>query len=320
MPNKEYLISQHPTYEDFKKYYGLESTPGTQILLSDPHFNQIDKNGSYLTQNNRTLTEKDILNKWNTWQNIGPQSSINYGNPVQLDEIVVQPDKKQLNELRKAFPDNIIRQSMLKYINSETPDNLSTYDTANRLLELYDLAGKPSIKFNIVNKSMTQKVFGLSPDILIKNSIEYKNGERYPNYNTGKDILSEFGHSFAYKKDEKGNKFSDKIPWRIWDFRFPDFSIGKYKNAYVTPGSEEHIAHWIFEPAQYSFLTQRPIDYFTENNKNNSPDNKELVNSNWYKKNKGLYNTTIKSIEQLKEFVDKVSNNAIKYGLSTYNK
>jgi hypothetical protein len=29
MPNKEYLISQHPTYEDFKKYYGLESTPGT---------------------------------------------------------------------------------------------------------------------------------------------------------------------------------------------------------------------------------------------------------------------------------------------------
>ena len=315
----KYLISQDPTYEDFKKYYGLESTPGTQILLSDPHFNQIEKNGTYLTQNNKTLTEKDILNKWKTWQNIGPQSSINYNDPIQLDEIVVQPDQEQLDKLKKAFPNDTIRKSILQYTTSETPSNISSYDTVNRLLELYDLAGKPSIKFNILNRSMTPKVIGMSPDILINNSLGYKNGKKQPSYSIGRDILSEFGHSFAYEQDEKGNKFSDKIPWRFKDLRFPDFSIGKYKDAYTTPGSEEHIIHWIFEPAQYSFLTQRPVNYFTENNKNNSPSNKELINSNWYKKNKDLYNTTIRSIEQLKEFINNTTDNSIRYGLSTYN-
>lgn len=207
----------------------------------------------------KNFTEDDMR-----WAESGPASDLNdsYYYAGVLPEVVIRPPKD--NAVYKAkymIPNKELRNAFYESINSGDVDVIEDYlldqrTYVNRLWDLYNKSGKPTIK--PISRMSQLPLRLLEKTGLLKysdNRAHYKpiTNTMYvdPEY-AAEDIIAELSHAYqVYGTDTPRN-------WK-WMKQFLSRPNGDMvinnKDGYDTPGSLEHTAHKIIEPAFWKYVT-----------------------------------------------------------------
>lgn len=191
-----------------------------------------------------------------------------------LPEIVIKPPKDNAvykanymipnKELRKAFYNSI--DSEEDYF-TESADGSRDYNGdlldqrtyINRLWNLYNKSGKPAIRPLSSVPFLTQLANQLSVKAGIAKTMEdrpfyrpIQNTMYVSSDYTADDIIAELSHAYQFRGTDTPRNLS-------WMKQFLSRPVGDIvingKSGYDTPGSVEHVAHKIIEPAFYKYVT-----------------------------------------------------------------
>gem|GEM_PF-4139393 len=211
-----------------------------------------------------------------------------------------------LNRFHTAVPDKHVREAILEPLyygyNVETlepsPENDTPNDRLSRFLDVYDYAKRP----NIINSPLTPVYDTLgNPNDLSSRAQTFRDGTIFiprsdwmNKYLMGDDILAELPHSIdinRFKFVSHHNTLPD-LPVVTDDTVYP--------SGYNTPGHYEYKAHTIIEPIIRDYIYQS----------NSERD----ITSPFFKAPYTHYSTP-KSIEEVDQYIRKITGDAYKYAL-----
>lgn len=123
--------------------------------------------------------------------------------------------------------------------------------------------------------------------------------------------MTELGHAQGNIKDASGKTLNDQMSISINKGYFPDSSVGDSDTAYDFVGSQEFIAHYIFEPLNKAFVTRRTPKFFLDQLAKDNKAVREFINSPVYKNNEHIFNNPINSVNDLRNYFEKLTKEAV---------
>lgn len=325
-------FTDEPYNDEFMKYYGLSWVPASQIQLSDPNFNAIqrhDPNGTYAVDSYGYYVPAGKMKAyWDAYQSL----------PSKTTEYVVTPDSQTettLARFRSAVPDSRLRNGLNDYLSRYVGDK-SQNELINAYLNLHEKFGSPEYGVATGSRSMTPyvissylgrslpKLIGMG-DIAIERQLfdpslsteyrrfaskmppqfRYTNGSRL-----GWMMLDEFPHFAQYHANEHGQRLSDNAPRSLLTGHFPDFESlpGTGLTAYNDLGNTEYQAHGPIKAGIMSRITGQPVNRFMHRH------------DPWYAQNKEMFSQTMADDNLLDDYLWNSTQSASRFAGDKYRR